>query len=148
MAASLSATVVGPAEMDSCIDHKEQWRGALLIREKKVSCCRICGAIGRKAWLWSDVDATQMTTESFRRSCERVLVLRRVLVLCRLEQRLQFLGGACQALAVDARRVHKERGTLHKITFLCPLVATRGSQACKLVTFRRNSPGGGPCSAC
>ncbi|CAL8337014.1 unnamed protein product [Gadus morhua 'NCC'] len=35
VAASLSATVVGPAEMDSCIDHKEQWRGALLIREKK-----------------------------------------------------------------------------------------------------------------
>uniref|UniRef100_A0A8C5B490 MDM2 binding protein n=1 Tax=Gadus morhua TaxID=8049 RepID=A0A8C5B490_GADMO len=35
VAASLGATVVGPAEMDSCIDHKEQWRGALLIREKK-----------------------------------------------------------------------------------------------------------------
>ncbi|XP_056458547.1 mdm2-binding protein [Gadus chalcogrammus] len=35
VASSLSATVVGPAEMDSCIDHKEQWRGALLIRERK-----------------------------------------------------------------------------------------------------------------
>jgi hypothetical protein len=102
VAASLGATVVGPAEMDSCIDHKEQWRGALLIREKKVSCCRICGAIGRKAWLWSDVDATQMTTESLRRSCEPVLVLRRVYV------GLQFLGGARLALAVDVRRVRKD----------------------------------------
>ena len=43
MAASLSATVVGPAEMDSCLDHKEQWRGALLIREKKVSCLSYLG---------------------------------------------------------------------------------------------------------
>ncbi|CAL8248448.1 unnamed protein product [Lota lota] len=35
VASSLSAAVVGPAELDSCIDHREQWRGALLIREKK-----------------------------------------------------------------------------------------------------------------
>ncbi|KAG7269228.1 hypothetical protein CRUP_009363 [Coryphaenoides rupestris] len=34
MASSLSATVVSPAELDSCVDPGEQWRGALLIREK------------------------------------------------------------------------------------------------------------------
>ncbi|KAG7268768.1 hypothetical protein CRUP_034252 [Coryphaenoides rupestris] len=36
MASSLSATVVSPAELDSCVDPGEQWRGALLIREKKL----------------------------------------------------------------------------------------------------------------
>ncbi|KAK0150762.1 Mdm2-binding protein [Merluccius polli] len=35
VASSLSAAVVAPAELDSCVDHREQWRGALLIREKK-----------------------------------------------------------------------------------------------------------------
>ncbi|KAJ3598089.1 hypothetical protein NHX12_001603 [Muraenolepis orangiensis] len=37
VASSLSAAVVAPAELDGCIDHREQWRGALLIREKKCS---------------------------------------------------------------------------------------------------------------
>ncbi|KAM9309080.1 mdm2-binding protein isoform 2-T2 [Pholidichthys leucotaenia] len=32
---SLSASVVQPADLDSCIDHKEIWRGGLLVREKK-----------------------------------------------------------------------------------------------------------------
>lgn len=32
----LSAGVMKPADLDSCIDHEEVWRGALLIREEKV----------------------------------------------------------------------------------------------------------------
>lgn len=36
VASYLSAGLVEPAELDACIDHRELWRGALLIREKKV----------------------------------------------------------------------------------------------------------------
>ncbi|KAM4633825.1 mdm2-binding protein [Polymixia lowei] len=35
VASYLSAGVVEPADLDSCIDHREMWRGGLLIREKK-----------------------------------------------------------------------------------------------------------------
>uniref|UniRef100_A0A672YAX2 MDM2 binding protein n=1 Tax=Sphaeramia orbicularis TaxID=375764 RepID=A0A672YAX2_9TELE len=35
-ASYLSAGLVAPAELDSCIDHREMWRGGLVIREKKV----------------------------------------------------------------------------------------------------------------
>ena len=56
------------------------------------------------------------TTQTLWHSLEPVLVLHRVLVsgpsqpllLRRLDARLQFLGGARQALAVDARRVRKD----------------------------------------
>ncbi|XP_030012832.1 mdm2-binding protein [Sphaeramia orbicularis] len=34
-ASYLSAGLVAPAELDSCIDHREMWRGGLVIREKK-----------------------------------------------------------------------------------------------------------------
>ncbi|XP_028281499.1 mdm2-binding protein isoform X2 [Parambassis ranga] len=34
-ASLLSAGLVEPPDLDSCIDHKEMWRGGLLIREKK-----------------------------------------------------------------------------------------------------------------
>uniref|UniRef100_A0A667YB26 MDM2 binding protein n=1 Tax=Myripristis murdjan TaxID=586833 RepID=A0A667YB26_9TELE len=34
-ASYLSAGLVEPADLDSCIDHRELWRGGLLIREKK-----------------------------------------------------------------------------------------------------------------
>ncbi|KAM3873426.1 mdm2-binding protein [Diretmus argenteus] len=34
-ASYLSATVVEPADLDSCINHRELWRGGLVIREKK-----------------------------------------------------------------------------------------------------------------
>lgn len=36
MASSISAALVKLADLDSCIDSKEIWRGSLLIREKKV----------------------------------------------------------------------------------------------------------------
>lgn len=36
MASSISAALVKLADLDSCIDSKEMWRGSLLIREKKV----------------------------------------------------------------------------------------------------------------
>lgn len=36
MASYLSASLMEPADLDSCIDHGELWRGALVIREKKV----------------------------------------------------------------------------------------------------------------
>ena len=45
-----------------------------------------------------------MIMQSLQRSRQLVLVLRRVLV----NARLQFLGGARQALAEDARRVRKD----------------------------------------
>ena len=35
-ASYLSASLVEPANLDSCIDHRELWRGGLVIREKKV----------------------------------------------------------------------------------------------------------------
>ncbi|XP_034554207.1 mdm2-binding protein isoform X2 [Notolabrus celidotus] len=34
-ASYLSACLVEPADLDSCISHREQWRGSLVIREKK-----------------------------------------------------------------------------------------------------------------
>ncbi|XP_047455808.1 mdm2-binding protein [Mugil cephalus] len=34
-ASSLSASLVEPAHLDSCVDYKEMWRGGLVIREKK-----------------------------------------------------------------------------------------------------------------
>uniref|UniRef100_A0A3B4F402 MDM2 binding protein n=1 Tax=Pundamilia nyererei TaxID=303518 RepID=A0A3B4F402_9CICH len=36
MASSISAALVKLADLDSCIDSKEMWRGSLLVREKKV----------------------------------------------------------------------------------------------------------------
>uniref|UniRef100_A0A8C7ZY67 MDM2 binding protein n=1 Tax=Oryzias sinensis TaxID=183150 RepID=A0A8C7ZY67_9TELE len=35
VASSLGAGLLGPADLFSCIDHREMWRGGLLIREKK-----------------------------------------------------------------------------------------------------------------
>lgn len=37
VASYLSAGLVAPADLDSCVDHREVWRGGLIIREKKVS---------------------------------------------------------------------------------------------------------------
>lgn len=36
VASYLSADLVEPVDLDSCIDHRELWRGSLVIREKKV----------------------------------------------------------------------------------------------------------------
>lgn len=36
MVSNLSAVLIEPADLESCIDHREAWRGALVIREKKV----------------------------------------------------------------------------------------------------------------
>lgn len=36
MASYLCATIMEPAELKNCIDHRELWRGSLVIREKKV----------------------------------------------------------------------------------------------------------------
>lgn len=36
MASYLCATMMEPAELKNCIDHRELWRGSLVIREKKV----------------------------------------------------------------------------------------------------------------
>ena len=55
-----------------------------------------------------------MTMHTLRRSRDLVLVLRRVLVsgpitdLAASTLGYNFFGGACQALVVDARRVHKD----------------------------------------
>lgn len=35
VASYLSASLVEPAKLDSCVDHREMWRGSLVIREKK-----------------------------------------------------------------------------------------------------------------
>ncbi|KAF6725432.1 Mdm2-binding protein [Oryzias melastigma] len=35
VASSLSAGLLGPADLFSCIDHREMWRGSVVIREKK-----------------------------------------------------------------------------------------------------------------
>uniref|UniRef100_I3JJ03 MDM2 binding protein n=1 Tax=Oreochromis niloticus TaxID=8128 RepID=I3JJ03_ORENI len=49
MASSISAALVKLADLDSCIDSKEMWRGSLLIREKKV---RVAGVTsGDGFWL-------------------------------------------------------------------------------------------------
>ncbi|KAF7665177.1 hypothetical protein LDENG_00151960 [Lucifuga dentata] len=39
----LSADLVEPADLDSCIDHRELWRGGLVIREKKDGANRSLG---------------------------------------------------------------------------------------------------------
>lgn len=42
VASYLNASVTELAGLDSCVDHEEVWRGALVIREKKVGpfdCC-------------------------------------------------------------------------------------------------------------
>ena len=54
-----------------------------------------------------------MTTQSLQRSCEPVLVLCQVIVsgpitALAASSRLHILGGEHQALAVDARSVHKD----------------------------------------
>lgn len=52
VASYLDASVTDSAGLQGCVDHEEVWRGALVIREKKVGAFECWGQTHRERRLW------------------------------------------------------------------------------------------------